>query len=110
VAAAGRATPKGRPIRENGPDLEAFYHAKLSPEQTPAELKSVVGKAATFNLLYAFPILLLSHVEGTIGDVARPIILHNRAATCWQPYVKGVTSHNNSLYNSWRLENAWLDK
>ena len=32
-----------------------------------------VGKAATFNLLYAFPILLLSHVEGTIGDVARPI-------------------------------------
>jgi peptide/nickel transport system substrate-binding protein len=44
------------------------------------------------------------------ADVARPIILHNRAATCWQPYVKGVTSHNNSLYNSWRMENAWLDK
>ncbi len=43
-------------------------------------------------------------------DVARPIILHNRAATCWHPYVKGVTSHNNSLYNSWRMENAWLDK
>ena len=44
------------------------------------------------------------------ADVARPIILHNRAATCWQPHVKGVTSHNNSLYNSWRMENAWLDK
>ena len=44
------------------------------------------------------------------ADVARPIILHNRAATCWQPYVSGVTSHNNSLYNSWRMENAWLDK
>ena len=44
------------------------------------------------------------------ADVARPIILHNRAATCWQPYVRGVTSHNNSLYNSWRMENAWLDK
>jgi peptide/nickel transport system substrate-binding protein len=43
-------------------------------------------------------------------DVARPIILHNRAATCWHPHVKGVTSHNNSLYNSWRMENAWLDK
>jgi peptide/nickel transport system substrate-binding protein len=42
--------------------------------------------------------------------VARPIILHNRAGTCWQPYVKGVTTHNNSLYNSWRMENAWLDK
>jgi len=44
------------------------------------------------------------------ADVARPIVLHNRAATCWQPYVKGVTSHNNSLYNSWRMENAWLDR
>jgi peptide/nickel transport system substrate-binding protein len=44
------------------------------------------------------------------ADVARPIILHNRAATCWHPYVKGVTSHNNSLYNSWRMENAWLDR
>lgn len=43
-------------------------------------------------------------------EVARPIILHNKAATCWHPYVKGVTSHNNSLYNSWRMENAWLDK
>ncbi|MBS0241837.1 MAG: ABC transporter substrate-binding protein [Proteobacteria bacterium] len=44
------------------------------------------------------------------NEVARPIILHNRAATCWQPYVKGITSHNNALYNSWRLENGWLDK
>jgi cardiolipin synthase (CMP-forming) len=32
-----------------------------------------VGKAATFNLLYAFPILLLSTVEGPVGDVARPL-------------------------------------
>lgn len=45
-----------------------------------------------------------------VEDVARPIILHNRAATCWHPYVRGVTSHVNSLYNSWRMENAWLDK
>jgi peptide/nickel transport system substrate-binding protein len=45
-----------------------------------------------------------------VEDVARPIILHNRAATCWAPHVKGVTSHVNSLYNSWRMENAWLDK
>ncbi len=32
-----------------------------------------VGKAATFNLLYAFPILLLSEVAGTVGDLARPV-------------------------------------
>ncbi len=54
---------------------------------------------------------LLWEAERKIAeDVARPIILHNRAATCWQPQVKGVTSHENSLYNSWRMENAWLDK
>jgi peptide/nickel transport system substrate-binding protein len=45
-----------------------------------------------------------------VEDVARPIILHNRAATCWGPHVKGLTSHDNSLYNSWRMEEAWLDK
>jgi cardiolipin synthase len=32
-----------------------------------------VGKAATFNLLYAFPLLLLAHRDDLIGDLARPI-------------------------------------
>ena len=32
-----------------------------------------VGKAATFNLLYAFPLLLLAHRDDWIGDLARPI-------------------------------------
>ena len=32
-----------------------------------------LGKAATFNLLYAFPVLLLAHVGGGIGAVARPV-------------------------------------
>jgi peptide/nickel transport system substrate-binding protein len=43
-------------------------------------------------------------------DAARPIIYHNRAATCWQPYVKNITQMSNSMFNSWRLEDAWLDK
>jgi peptide/nickel transport system substrate-binding protein len=43
-------------------------------------------------------------------DVARPIIFHNRAATCWHPYVKGVVLHQNSVLNNWRLEDVWLDK
>lgn len=47
IETAARATPKGRKIREGGPDLEAFYKAKLKPEETPAELKPVVGKATT---------------------------------------------------------------
>ena len=43
-------------------------------------------------------------------DVARPIILHSRAGTCWQPYVKGVTIMINSIYNGHRYEDVWLDK
>ena len=43
-------------------------------------------------------------------DGARPIILHSRAGTCWQPYVKGLTVMVNSSYNGFRYEAVWLDK
>lgn len=43
-------------------------------------------------------------------DIARPIITQGRAAGCWQPYVKGVTLHSNSIYNGTRFEDVWLDK
>ncbi|MDP2330114.1 MAG: ABC transporter substrate-binding protein [Reyranella sp.] len=43
-------------------------------------------------------------------DIARPIISNGRAAGCWQPYVKGVTIHTNSIYNGWRFEDVWLDR
>jgi len=43
-------------------------------------------------------------------DLARPIIYHLRAATCWQPQVKGLTMTVNSQYNGWRFEDIWLDK
>jgi peptide/nickel transport system substrate-binding protein len=43
-------------------------------------------------------------------DVARPIILHTRGGTCWQPYVKGITIMVNSSYNGYRYEDVWLDK
>src|SRR5262245_20178726 len=33
-------------------------------------------------------------------DAARPIIFYNRAATCWRPYVKGLTIMVNSIYNA----------
>ena len=32
-----------------------------------------LGKAATFNLLYAFPLILLADGAGTLAEVARPI-------------------------------------
>ena len=43
-------------------------------------------------------------------DAARPIINHNRTATCWQPYVKNETLMVNSIFNGWRMEDLWLDK
>jgi peptide/nickel transport system substrate-binding protein len=43
-------------------------------------------------------------------DLARPIILYDRAATCWQPQVKGFVLHHNSIYNNWRFDSVWLDK
>jgi peptide/nickel transport system substrate-binding protein len=42
-------------------------------------------------------------------EVARPIIYHIRAGTCWQPQVKGITLVN-SIYNGNRFEDIWLDK
>ena len=43
-------------------------------------------------------------------DVARPIIFYDRFATCWQPFVKGPTMMVDSLFNSNRREDWWLDK
>jgi len=33
-----------------------------------------------------------------------------RRATCWQPYVKGLTIMVNSIANGARMEDIWLDK
>jgi peptide/nickel transport system substrate-binding protein len=43
-------------------------------------------------------------------EFAKPIISYGHAAGCWQPYVKNVTLHTNSIYNNWRFEDVWLDK
>jgi peptide/nickel transport system substrate-binding protein len=43
-------------------------------------------------------------------DGARPILYHNQFATCWQKDVKGQVIMINSLYNSWRSEDVWLDR
>ena len=43
-------------------------------------------------------------------DIARPIIYHERAATCWQPHLKGYTQMVNSVYNGYRFEDLWIDK
>ena len=42
-------------------------------------------------------------------DGARPIINHNRSATCWHPAVKGIVQNINSIYNGWRFEDIWIE-
>jgi cardiolipin synthase len=45
----------------------------LTPaERNPLEV-NFLGKAATANLLYSFPLLLLGHADNTAGDIAQPI-------------------------------------
>jgi len=45
----------------------------LTPdERRPLEV-NFLGKAATANLLYAFPLLLLGDYDGTAGSIAQPI-------------------------------------
>jgi peptide/nickel transport system substrate-binding protein len=43
-------------------------------------------------------------------DGARPIICYNRGGICWRPEVKGLTPMVNSIFNSWRMEDVWLNK
>jgi ABC-type transport system substrate-binding protein len=45
-----------------------------------------------------------------VQDAVRPIIFFMRQGTCWQPEVKGLTLMENSIFNSWRMEDVWLDK
>jgi len=43
-------------------------------------------------------------------DGARPIIFYPRGGTCMQPYVKGLVTMVNSIYNGYRMEDVGLDK
>jgi peptide/nickel transport system substrate-binding protein len=43
-------------------------------------------------------------------DGGRPIIFHPCSASCSYPEVQGITVGVNSLYNLWRMEDAWLGR
>jgi peptide/nickel transport system substrate-binding protein len=45
-----------------------------------------------------------------IEDDARPILFYNRAANCRMPRLKGLTTMVNSIYNSSRFEDLWLEQ
>jgi peptide/nickel transport system substrate-binding protein len=43
-------------------------------------------------------------------DAARPIVYRYDLATCHYPRLHAVTTAVNSIFNTWRFEDAWLDK
>jgi len=45
-----------------------------------------------------------------VEEGARPIIFYPRNGTCAQPYVKGLVTMVNSIYNGYRMEDVWLDR
>ena len=45
-----------------------------------------------------------------IEEDARPDILYVRGITCCRPYVEGLISMVNSIYNGSRFEDLWLDR
>jgi peptide/nickel transport system substrate-binding protein len=45
-----------------------------------------------------------------IEDDARPILFYTKAANCRMPRVKNLTTMVNSIYNSWRFEDLWIDR
>jgi peptide/nickel transport system substrate-binding protein len=45
-----------------------------------------------------------------IEDDARPILFYNRAANCRMPRLRGLTTMVNSIYNSSRFEDLWLEQ
>jgi peptide/nickel transport system substrate-binding protein len=54
---------------------------------------------------------LVRQIERKLAEEqARPIIFYPRNGTCTQPYVKGLVTMVNSIYNGYRMEDVWLDK
>ena len=50
-------------------------------------------------------------IERILAEVGvRPVLYYPAGASCWEPWVKGLTLMTNSIYNGWRFEDVWLDK
>ena len=77
----------------NDPDFDKLVDRQS--QETDAEKRRKLAQDADYKLQ-----------EG----LGRPIIYHLRAATCWQPQLKGITLMVNSQYNGWRMEDWWLDR
>ena len=98
-------------------DPEAYFYRWFMPGQPlnvwgvndPKLIDMIKLQRRTFDV--AKRKQLVWQIEKVLAqEVARPIILHGAAATCWHPHLKGHVLHENSIYNNWRFESVWLDK
>jgi hypothetical protein len=48
----------------------------------------------------------ITATNSVLDDGVRPIIFYRRGGTCERPYVMGLTIMVNSIFNSWRVEDA----
>jgi peptide/nickel transport system substrate-binding protein len=75
------------------PDLDKLVNQQ-SMEVSPEKRKQVVWQ-----------------IERILAEAGvRPVLYYPAGASCWEPWVKGLTLMTNSIYNGWRMEDVWLDK
>ena len=98
-----------RPGRHAGGRLRLQFRPQLHEVLQPAGRQAAAEQSQEADIAKRKQIVW--QIEQILAeDVARPIIMHNRAATCWHPHVKGHVLHENAIYNNWRFESVWLDK
>jgi peptide/nickel transport system substrate-binding protein len=75
------------------PELDKLVNQQ-SMEADPAKRKQIVWQ-----------------IERVLAEAGvRPVLYYPAGASCWEPWVKGLTLMTNSIYNGWRMEDVWLDK
>ena len=109
-----RPQPHRQRRRRSRPDLLRELFLRLASATTPnycnKDLEKLFDQQSAETDLEKRKKLVWEIDKKLQDDVARPIIYHARAGTCWQPYVKGFTVMVNSSYNGYRYEDVWLDK
>ena len=81
-------------------DITAMFEA-LDGERRFTEQSMTLDREARLRLVREIDIQLQR-------DVARPILYQSGGATCRYPHVHGIRLARNSIYNHWRLEDAWM--
>src|SRR4029077_13733623 len=97
------------------PDV-AFYEnylcgaARTDPGDYNAEIDKLIGKQSAEPDPQKRKKIVWEIERKLIEDDARPILFYTRAANCREPYLKGLTTMVNSIYNGSRFQELWLEQ